>query len=308
MIIVACPGQGAQTPGFLSPWLELPEAREFLAELSDRVGIDLIHFGTEADADAIRDTAIAQPLIVAAELMSWRLLHARISVDQLAVSGHSVGEFAAAAIAGVLSNEDALELVSARGAAMAAAAALVPTGMSAVIGGDEGEVLAAIEASGLEPANRNGSGQIVAAGELDALAALAATPPAGARVIPLQVAGAFHTSFMEPAVATLVDAFASKPVHDPTIRLYTNHDGSSVSSGETYASLLVSQVSQPVRWDACMESFSRDGITAFVELLPGGTLTGIAKRALKGVPSVALKTPADLDAAVDLITEHGGAL
>lgn len=307
MIIVACPGQGAQTPGFLSPWLELPEAREFLAELSDRVGIDLIYFGTEADADAIRDTAIAQPLIVAAELMSWRLLQSKVSIDQVSVSGHSVGEFAAAAIAGVLSNEDALELVSARGAAMAAAAALVPSGMSAVIGGDEDDVLAAIAAAGLEPANRNGSGQIVAAGELDALAALAANPPAGARVIPLQVAGAFHTSFMEPAVTTLVDAFASKPVHDPNIRLYTNHDGSSVSSGETYANLLVSQVSQPVRWDACMESFSQDGITALVELLPGGTLTGIAKRALKGVPSVALKTPADLDAAVALIAEHGGA-
>jgi len=306
VIVVACPGQGSQTPGFLAPWLDLPEARSFIGELSERVGIDLIHYGTEADADSIRDTAIAQPLIVAAELMSWRLLQARIPSMECAVSGHSVGEFAAAAIAGVLTDEDALELVGVRGSAMAAAAALTPTGMSAVIGGDEDTVLSAISAAGLEPANRNGAGQIVAAGAREALAAFSSSPPEGARVIPLQVAGAFHTSYMEPAVSTLVDAFAGKTVEDPRRRLYTNHDGSAVTSGSRFAELLISQVSQPVRWDSCMASFGRDGITAFVELLPGGTLAGIAKRALKSIPSVALKTPEDLDAAVELITEHGG--
>lgn len=306
MIVVACPGQGSQTPGFLSPWLEIPEARDFLQALSESAGIDLIHFGTAADADTIRDTAIAQPLIVAAELMSWHLLQPRLASSSFAVAGHSVGEFAAAAIAGIVTDEDALDLVSVRGSAMAAAAALTPSGMSAVVGGDEAEVLSAISNAGLEPANRNGAGQIVAAGSLDALAAFSANPPSGARVVPLQVAGAFHTTFMEPAVTTLVEAFSAKTVHDPRCRIYTNKDGSQVSSGATFADLLVSQVSQPVRWDACMASFIEDGTDGLIELLPGGTLTGIAKRGMKGTPAVALKTPDDLDAAAQLITDLGG--
>jgi [acyl-carrier-protein] S-malonyltransferase len=304
VIVVACPGQGSQTPGFLTPWLSEPAFRDYLAELSAYAGIDLIEHGTVSDAETIRDTAVAQPLIVAASLMSFRALSQRADVSSIAVTGHSVGEFAAAALAGVLTDEEAMQLVRARGLAMAEAAQLTPSGMSAVVGGDEDAVLAAISAAGLEPANLNGGGQIVAAGSLANLATLAETPPAGARVIALQVAGAFHTSFMQPAVEALRMRAASVTPSNPNRRLYTNSDGSTVESGERFVELLISQVSSPVRWNACMSSFLDDGITGFVELLPGGALTGIAKRAMKGIPAAALKTPDDLDTAASLVSEH----
>ncbi len=302
MIIVACPGQGSQTPGFLNEWLELPGSREFLGEASERTGVDLIQHGTVSDADTIRDTAIAQPLIVAASLLAWRELAARTSLVDAGVAGHSVGEFAAAAAAGVLVEGDALRLVGVRGRAMAEAATKAKTGMSAVVGGVESDVLAKIEAHGLTPANRNGGGQIVAAGALDALAALAEDAPRGARVIPLQVAGAFHTEYMSSAIPSLQEAANDIVAHDPARPLWTNSDGSRVESGARFLELLVSQVANPVRWDACMEGFQEAGITGLVELAPAGALTGIAKRALKGTPAVAVKTPADLDAAVALLT------
>ncbi|MFC7765202.1 ACP S-malonyltransferase [Leucobacter soli] len=301
MIVVACPGQGSQTPGFLSEWLEDNGARDFLGLASERAGIDLLAHGTTSDADTIRDTKVAQPLIVAASLLAWRALSARASLDAVGVAGHSVGEFAAAAASGVLSEDDALELVGVRGRAMAEAATREPTGMSAVVGGVETDVLAKIEAHGLTPANRNGGGQIVAAGALDALAALAEDAPRGARVIQLQVAGAFHTSYMASAVPVLREAASRTTAQDPTHRLWTNADGSEVTSGSRYVELLVSQIANPVRWDACMEGFRSAGITGLIELTPAGALSGIAKRALKGVPTVAVKTPADLDAAIELI-------
>lgn len=303
VIIIACPGQGSQTPGFLSEWLEAPGAREFLAAASERSGVDLIAHGTESDADTIRDTSIAQPLIVAASVLAWRALEARTSLDGIGVAGHSVGEFAAAAAAGVLDAGDALALVGTRGRAMAAAATRAETGMAAVVGGVEADVLAAIEAQGLTPANRNGGGQIVAAGTLEALAALGENAPRGARVIPLQVAGAFHTEFMAEAVPALAEAAAAVTPNDPVRPLWTNADGSRVESGARYVELLVSQVANPVRWDACMTSFQDAGITGLIELTPAGALTGIAKRALKGVPTVAVKTPADLDDAIALIAD-----
>lgn len=304
MIVVACPGQGSQTPGFLSPWVAEPEFRDYLAELSAYADLDLIEHGTVSDAETIRDTAVAQPLIVAASLMSFRALSQRADLASVAVTGHSVGEFAAAALAGVLTDEEAMQLVRARGLAMAEAAKLAPSGMSAVVGGDEDAVLAAISHAGLEPANLNGGGQIVAAGSLTNLATLAENPPAGARVIALQVAGAFHTSFMQPAVETLSIRAATVSPNIPNRRLYTNSDGSVVTSGERFVELLISQVSNPVRWNACMNSFLDDGITGFIELLPGGALTGIAKRAMKGIPSAALKTPDDLVTAADLVSQH----
>nr|WP_243752645.1 ACP S-malonyltransferase [Leucobacter ruminantium] len=303
VIVIACPGQGSQTPGFLSEWLELPGSREFLGEASERAGVDLIAHGTESDAETIRDTAVAQPLIVAASLLAWRELSARTDPGGAGVAGHSVGEFAAAAAAGVLSEGDALALVGERGRAMSEAAAQVETGMSAVVGGVEADVLAKIEAHGLTPANRNGGGQIVAAGELAALRALADDAPRGARVIPLQVAGAFHTSFMAPAIPALERAAAGVSASDPGRPLWTNSDGSRVESGERFVELLVSQVANPVRWDACMTGFQDAGITGLIELTPAGALTGIAKRALKGVPAVAIKSPADLDAAIALVAE-----
>lgn len=303
MIIAVFPGQGSQTPGFLTPWLELDGARERLEAFSEQAGVDLVAAGTEWDADQIRDTAVAQPLIVAASLLSWSALNDRSTAAVAGVAGHSVGEIAALAASGVLSDEDALRLVGLRGRAMAEAAATVETGMSAVVGGDETAVLERLDALGLTPANYNGGGQIVAAGELPALAELAAEAPRGTRVIPLQVAGAFHTRFMEPAVETLRAAAADVQVSDPATTLWTNSDGSVVTEGRRALDLVVAQVSSPVRWDRCMASFAEQGVTGIIELSPAGALTGLAKRALRGTPTVAVKSPDDLDAAVSLLKE-----
>lgn len=301
MIIIACPGQGSQTPGFLRDWIADDSDHSFLADLSAHIGVDLIAHGTESDADTIRDTSIAQPLIVGASLLTWRALSRRTDLSEVGVAGHSVGEFAAAAIAGILSERDALSLVALRGRAMADAATQAETSMSAVLGGQEEEVIALIEQLGLTPANRNGGGQIVAAGLKTQLAELAESAPRGVRVVPLQVAGAFHTSFMEPAIAQLAQETSQVAVNDPTRRIWTNADGSLVSSGQEFVDLLVTQVSNPVRWDACMNSFLDAEISGLIELSPAGSLTGIARRGLKEVPTVAIKSPADLDAAVELI-------
>lgn len=299
VIIAVFPGQGSQTPGFLAPWLQVEGARERLAAYSEWAGVDLIAAGTEWDADRIRDTQVAQPLIVAASLLSWNALPERDRVT--GVAGHSVGEFAAAAAAGVLTDEQALRLVGIRGRAMAEAAAAEQTGMAAVIGGDESAVVARLEELGLTPANHNGGGQIVAAGSLPAIQTLASEPPAGTRVIPLQVAGAFHTHYMAPAVEVLRDAASVVTASDPRVTVWSNRDGARVASGAAFLDSLVSQVASPVRWDLCMASFAADGVSGIIELSPAGTLTGLAKRALRGVPAVAVKTPDDLPAAQKLL-------
>ena len=307
MIVIVAPGQGSQTPGFLGPWVAEPRFRSHLERLSDAAQLDLVAHGTESDADTIRDTSVAQPLIVAAGLLSLRAIldGAPDSDGQVAgIAGHSVGEVTAAAGAGVLTEEDAMVLVRERGRAMAEAASAVRTGMSAVIGAAEDELLPALDALGLSPANFNGGGQIVVAGELDALERLKADPPAGARVIPLQVAGAFHTRYMQPAVERLRDVASGLPVADPAIGLWTNRDGSPVRSGAEFLELLVGQVSSPVRWDRCMETFAGQGVTGILELAPAGALVGLAKRALKGVPTVAVKTPDDIPAARKLIEDN----
>jgi [acyl-carrier-protein] S-malonyltransferase len=302
VIVVVCPGQGSQTPGFLAPWLAEPAFAERLEALSDAAGVDLALHGTESDADTIRDTAVAQPLIVAAGILTFAALTADGRETRLGgVAGHSVGEITAASAAGVLNDTDAMRFVAARGRAMADAAALVPTGMSAVLGGDQDELLGRLAELGLEPANFNGGGQIVVAGALDALDALKAAPPAGARVIPLQVAGAFHTRYMAPAVERLEQVAGEVVAADPVLPLWTNRDGTRVEEGRQFVDLLVGQVSSPVRWDLSMQSFADAGVTGLIELAPAGALTGLAKRALKGVPAVAVKTPDDLAAAFDLI-------
>ena len=305
MIVVVAPGQGSQTPGFLEPWLAEERFRDQLTRISDAVGIDLVAHGTTSDADTIRDTAVAQPLIVAAGLLTLSALFDDGRRDKVAgVAGHSVGEVTAAAAAGILSETDAVAFVSARGRAMAAAAAVTPTGMSAVLGGDEAELLARLAELGLEPANFNGGGQIVVAGDLDALAALKEAPVAGTRVIPLQVAGAFHTRYMQPAVAELQQVADSLSTNDPTLPIWTNNDGTVVESGSRFLELLVGQVSSPVRWDKTMDAFAAAGVTGIIELAPAGALVGLAKRGLKGVPSVAVKTPDDLAAAIALIESN----
>lgn len=297
MLAIVAPGQGAQTPGFLTPWLELPGLTDRLSAWSEIVGLDLIAYGTTAGADEIRDTAVTQPLLVAAALAAAEALDATPDV----VAGHSVGELAAAALAGVLTTEEALTLVRERGQAMAKAAAITETGMTAVLGGEEAEVLAVIERHGLTPANVNGAGQIVAGGTLEQLAAFAQDPPARARLRPLQVAGAFHTHHMAPAVDHLRRVAAELRPRDPRVTLLSNADGAAVGSGAEFIERLVRQVSAPVRWDSCMATMASLGVTTMIELLPGGTLTGLAKRALKGVTTVALKTPDDLDAAREVL-------
>jgi len=308
MLLIAAPGQGAQTPGFLSPWCELPGFTDRLGAWSELAGCDLIRCGTTADADEIRDTAVAQPLLLAAAIAAAEdhlVTGAHpVSRQSVAVAGHSVGELAAGVLAGVITPEDAMRLVRVRAQGMAGAAAAEQTGMTAVLGGDEAEVLAALEACGLTPANVNGAGQIVAAGTLAQLAALAENPPAGARLRPLSVAGAFHTHHMSPAVDALAEAAQSVHVSDPVRPLLSNRDGAVVRSGKDWIDRIINQVSAPVRWDLCLQRMSDLGVTAIIELPPAGTLTGLAKRALRGVQTIALKTPDDLDAARAILAEH----
>lgn len=305
MLAVLSPGQGAQKPGFLTPWLTLPGVEGRLRWWSALAGIDLVHLGTEADADEIKDTARTQPLLVAAALLATEQLP---MYDVAVVAGHSVGELASAAQAGVLTPETAVTLAAVRGREMAAACALEPTGMVAVLGGDPDEVLAAIDAHGLYPANRNGAGQIVAAGSASRLAKLTAEPPGKARVIALKVAGAFHTPYMAPAEQALAAVAAGITTGDPTRILLSNADGSAVNHGREMLQRLVRQVTAPVRWDLSMRTLSDLGVTAVIELPPAGTLSGLVKRELKGSGApeiVTLHTPDDLPAARELIARHG---
>ncbi|ASN39538.1 ACP S-malonyltransferase [Paeniglutamicibacter terrestris] len=304
MLAIVCPGQGSQTPGFLSAWLEVPGVSEHLAELSAITERDLTAHGTVSDEETIKDTAVAQPLIVAAGLIAARALFGDSLPQNSIVAGHSVGEITATALAGALSEQDAMVFVRERANAMALAAAATPTGMAAVLGGDAEEVNAAILAAELSPANANGGGQIVAAGTLEQIAAFAANPPAKARVIPLKVAGAFHTHHMAPAVIVLEELSGSLVAHDPTTGLLSNFDGQPVAGGTENLASLVAQVSRPVRWDLCMEQLAAQGVTGIIELPPAGTLVGLARRGLKGIPTLALKSPEDLEAARAFVLEH----
>lgn len=309
MLAIVCPGQGSQSPGFLTPWLDLDGVRDELVRLSETTGIDLVAHGTTSDAETIKDTAIAQPLIVGAGLVSLPplLADSAATLDGVGLlAGHSVGEITAAAAAGVLGAGDAVLFVRERGRAMAAASAVTPTGMAAVLGGDPDEVLAALARHGLTAANVNGAGQTVAAGTLEQLESFRSDPPAKARVLPLQVAGAFHTHHMAPAVGVLEQLAATLTTSDPTVTLLSNADGQAVGDGREALGRLVRQVSNPVRWDLCMDTMRQLGVTGVIELPPAGTLVGLAKRALKGVETLALKTPDDLEAAHRMISEHGG--
>ena len=302
MLVIVAPGQGAQTPGFLSAWLEDPACRAHLAALSESAHLDLAHAGTEADAETIRDTAVAQPLLVSSALVTAAALGGVQGGD--VVAGHSVGEFAAAGIAGVLTDHDAMVLVRQRALGMAEASALTPTTMAAVVRGDAEVVVAAIEAVGATAANNNGSGQIVAAGTLEQIEQLKATPPTGARVIGLSVASAFHTDHMAIGRERLAAVAADVSPADPTVTLLSNADGAVVTSGAEYLAHLVSQVTSPVRWDLCMATMAALGVTGVLELAPAGTLTGIAKRNIAGVALFNLNTPDQLDDARAFVAQH----
>jgi [acyl-carrier-protein] S-malonyltransferase len=286
----------------LAAWLELPGAAERLAAWSQISGLDLVRLGTTATAEEITDTAVTQPLVVAATLLAHEELTRRglLNGKDTVVAGHSVGEIAAYAIAGVISADDAVKLAATRGSEMAKACALEPTGMSAVLGGEEAEVLARLDALDLVPANRNAAGQIVAAGALSALDKLAEDPPAKARVRQLATAGAFHTHFMASATDGYASAADGVTASEPTAKLLSNADGQAVASAADAMAKLVAQLTRPVRWDLCTETMRQENVTAIVEFPPAGTLAGIAKRELRGVPTHAVKSPADLDGLAEL--------
>src|SRR6516165_3618790 len=286
----------------LSPWLELPGAQDQMTLWSKASGLDLVRLGTTASTEEITDTTVTQPLVVAATLLAWEELTKRglLAGRDFIAAGHSVGEIAACAIAGVISSDDAVALAATRGAEMAKACAIEPTGMSAVLGGDEAGVLTRLEQLDLFPANRNAPGQIVAAGPLAALDKLAEDPPAKARVRALGVAGAFHTKYMAPALDSYAAAAAAVMTAEPTATLLSNRDGKPVASAAAAMDTLVAQLTQPVRWDLCTETLRERNVTAIVEFPPAGTLTGIAKRELRGVTARAVKSPADLDELADL--------
>ena len=305
MLALLAPGQGSQTPGFLAPWLEEKSAADLVAHWSTVIDLDLVRLGTTADADEIRDTANAQPLLVAGGLIgAAALFHGDYSQISY-VAGHSVGEITAAGFAGVLDFDSALRLVRARGVEMAKAAANSETGMSAVLGGERDLVVAALTALGLTAANENGAGQIVAAGPLSALAALAENPPAGARVRPLAVSGAFHTSVMTPAVGVLAELAQSLTATDPRIPLLSNKDGAVIDTGRAALDRIVGQIAGPVRWDLCMDTLAAMGVTGVIEVPPAGVLAGLVKRAQPTIETFALKSPADLDAAREFVAKHG---
>ena len=301
MLAIIAPGQGSQTPGMLSAWLEDAQIRTLAQEISDAIGLDVVRLGTTADADEIKDTANAQPLIVATGLISAHALGAAGSFSY--VAGHSVGEITAAAIAGALTPIDAMKLVRARGVEMAKAAGVTPSGMAAVLGGDRQVVLTAIEDLGLVAANDNGGGQIVAAGDLDAIAQLA---PEGARVRPLAVAGAFHTSYMQPAVEPLRALAATITTSEPSVGVLSNKDGAVVTEGAEVLDRIVNQIANPVRWDLCMQTLVSLGVTGVIEVAPAGTLVGLIKRAAPAIEQFAFKSPDDLDAARAFVANHGG--
>ncbi len=301
MLAIIAPGQGSQTPGMFNSWIQDPVLNALINSWSDAIGLNLLHLGTTADAEEIKDTANAQPLIVAASLLG---AHALGIKDFAATSGHSVGELAAAALSGAISESDALTLVRARGLEMAKAAATSQSGMSAILGGDRTEVLAAIEALELVAANDNGAGQIVAAGDLQALAQLIENPPTGARVRALAVAGAFHTKFMQSAVEPFSILASTISTHSVRIQVISNKDGQVVTDGAQVLDRIISQIASPVRWDLCMESLKSLGITGVIELPPAGTLVGLLKRAVPDIETFALKSAEDLEAAREFAGRH----
>lgn len=307
MLVIVAPGQGSQTPGMLTPWLANPAFKKLLQSASDACGIDLIKHGTESDVDTIRDTDIAQPLIVAAGLASLAAMQDQVGfpiTSANAVAGHSVGEITAAIATGVLSLEDGMKLVEVRANEMARAASSVATGMAAVLGGNREDVIAALDKLELVAANENGANQIVAAGSIEVIEELVANPPAGTRVRQLQVAGAFHTYYMSSAQEEVIEVVKQLKISNPSLKLISNKAGEVVTSGEDFIEKIVGQVSSPVRWDLCMETFNSMGITGLIELFPGGTLSGIAKRALPGVELLSISSVDDIQKVAEFVAKH----
>lgn len=308
MIFLACPGQGSQTPGFLTPWLENQSFRARLEEYSEAIGIDLVKHGSESDAETIRQTKLAQPLIVAAGMAVWEAIGERVStqciLENALIAGHSVGEITAAYLAGIFDAKTALTFVRQRSTYMHECTTTEETGMSAVVGGDRQEVLEHLKKHSLYPANINSATQVVAAGTPQKLAALAEDPPEKARVIPLKVAGAFHTDYMRQAREKLEQERNTFPAQNPHTPILSNKDGKALTQGPEYLDTLISQVSSPVRWDLCMETAAEQNPSCIIELCPAGTLTGLVKREISGITAIKVNHPDDLDAVAEFVATH----
>jgi [acyl-carrier-protein] S-malonyltransferase len=298
------PGQGSQTSGLYSSWITDEATKKIVKKYSELIDLDLVHYGTVASQSEITATNIAQPLLTALAFMTFGKLKIE-SNESIIYSGHSVGEFSAACLAGFYSKKTAMKLVSVRGKAMAeAAASNSATGMSAVLGGDKAEVIKHIEQFDLVPANVNSNGQIVASGLLTNLEKLSANPPASTKVRKLEVAGAFHSQFMKSAESELEKEFTQVELTKPTCSFISNRDGQIITDSTDLKNRLISQITSPVRWDLCQAKMVEQGVTGMLELAPGGVLNGIAKREMPGVELFAIKSPEDIDTAQAFIDKH----
>ena len=298
------PGQGSQTSGMYSTWITDTANKELIAKYSELIDLDLFHYGTSATQAEITATNIAQPLLTALAFMSFSKLEVN-SNSNIIYSGHSVGEFSAASLAGFYYDKTAMKLVNVRGKAMAeAAASNNATGMSAVLGGDKAEVIRHIEQFDLVPANVNSNGQIVASGLLSNLEKLSENPPASTKVRKLEVAGAFHSQFMKSAESELEKEFAQVEVTDSNSSFISNKDGQIIKDSSELKNRLITQITSPVRWDLCQAKMIELGVTGMLELAPAGVLTGIAKREMPGVELFAIKSPEDIPGAQAFIDKH----
>ena len=308
MLAVVAPGQGSQSVGMLSPWVTDSKDKELVDSWSSLISVDLLKLGQSGNSEEIKSTDNAQLLIFITSILSSLNLDLKNAKDQSIIfAGHSVGEFAAYSIAGTFEVDQALKIVARRGQSMLAATnAFSKTGMSAVLGGNNDEVISYLREFNLIPANINSNGQIIAAGTLENLDRLANTPPAGTRVRPLEVSAAFHTKYMEPAISRFKEIFRDLNTNSPSQIILSNKNGEELNKSTDIIENLINQVISPVRWDLCQAKMVELGVTGMLELAPGGTLCGIAKKEIPSVETFAIKSPEDIQSANDFIRKHVG--
>ncbi len=308
MLALVAPGQGSQSVGMLAPWVADSQTKDLVESWSELISVDLLKLGQLGTAEEIKSTDIAQLLIFITSYLSSLALDLRNAKDSSIVyAGHSVGEFAAYSLAGTFEVDQALRLVAKRGQAMLSATKVFSkTGMSAVLGGNKEEVLSYLREFDLIPANINSNGQIIAAGSLENLERLSSSPLEGTRIRPLEVSAAFHTKFMEPAVSQFTEIFKTLSVNSPRQIVLSNKNGERLSKPTDIMENLIQQVISPVRWDLCQAKMVELGVTGMLELAPGGTLCGIAKKEIPNVETFAIKSPEDIQGANDFIRKHIG--
>jgi [acyl-carrier-protein] S-malonyltransferase len=305
MIAFTFPGQGSQKPGMGAPWKDHP-SWELVEEASTVAGRDVAHLLLDADADELRDTRNSQ---LATYVLSLVVLDAveRLGVDPARVAGHSLGEYTALTAAGVLSFADGVTLVAERGEAMQVAAAERAGTMAAIVALDDDDVAVACARTDGDVwvANHNAPGQVVIAGAPEAIAAAGehAKELGARRILPLEVGGAFHTPFMSSARERLRKALAKADLRDAELPVLANVDARSHTTAADWENLLAAQLCSPVRWRHILNALGDDGVDLLVELGPGTALTGMAKRTLEGVTTMAVSVPEDLDKLLSTLSE-----